>query len=75
MLTTPCFALCVFQYTEIDEDEDDDWDISSLDDKPSGPKQDSVVMVKKSLDSSNTSIWGSSTGKGQEGQHFLKNCG
>ncbi|XP_035249874.1 zinc finger protein Dzip1 isoform X1 [Anguilla anguilla] len=60
-------AVQELKYTEIDEDDDDDWDISSLEDKPSLPKQDSVVMVKKSLDSSNTSVWGTSTGKGQEG--------
>ncbi|KAJ8350058.1 hypothetical protein SKAU_G00251880 [Synaphobranchus kaupii] len=62
-------AVQELKYTEIDEDDDDDWDISSLEDKPSVPKQDSMVMVKKSLDSSNTSVWGSSTGKGQEGPH------
>ncbi|KAG7467000.1 hypothetical protein MATL_G00148600 [Megalops atlanticus] len=56
------------KYTEIDEDDDDDWDISSLEDKPSIPKHDSGTgAVKKSLDSSNTSVWGTSTGKGQEG--------
>ncbi|XP_036396409.1 zinc finger protein Dzip1 isoform X2 [Megalops cyprinoides] len=56
------------KYTEIDEDDDDDWDISSLEDKPSIPKPDSgTAAVKKSLDSSNTSVWGTSTGKGQEG--------
>ncbi|KAJ8255620.1 hypothetical protein COCON_G00194840 [Conger conger] len=60
-------AVQELKYTEIEEDDDDDWDISSLEDKPSAPRQDNVVMVKKSLDSSNTSIWGSSTGRGQEG--------
>ncbi|KAJ8252915.1 hypothetical protein GJAV_G00206980 [Gymnothorax javanicus] len=58
-------AVQELKYAEIDEDDDDDWDISSLEDKPSVPKQDGVVALKKSHDSS-TSVWGSSTGKGQD---------
>lgn len=47
------------QYTN--DDDEDDWDISSLDDL-SVP-----APVRKSLDSdSATSVWGTSTGKGQK---------
>ncbi|XP_051985712.1 cilium assembly protein DZIP1-like isoform X2 [Xyrauchen texanus] len=53
-----------------DEDEDDDWDISSLEDVPAVPKPSrSPAPIKKSLDKSldtSTSVWGSSTGKGQK---------
>nr|XP_023648890.1 zinc finger protein DZIP1 isoform X1 [Paramormyrops kingsleyae]XP_023648891.1 zinc finger protein DZIP1 isoform X1 [Paramormyrops kingsleyae] len=54
--------------SKTDEDDDDDWDISSLEDKSPAPKlQD--IPVKKSFDSSNTSIWGSSLGKTHKGQN------
>ncbi|XP_051562506.1 cilium assembly protein DZIP1 isoform X2 [Myxocyprinus asiaticus] len=53
-----------------DEDEDDDWDISSLEDVPAVPKPSrSPAPIRKSLDKSldtSTSVWGSSTGKGQK---------
>ncbi|XP_030637608.1 cilium assembly protein DZIP1 [Chanos chanos] len=53
-----------------DDDDDDDWDISSLEDVPAIPKpSQSPGPVKKSLDKSldtSTSVWGSSTGKGQK---------
>ncbi|XP_048835249.1 cilium assembly protein DZIP1 isoform X2 [Brienomyrus brachyistius] len=54
--------------SKTDEDDDDDWDISSLEDKSPAPKlQD--IPVKKSFDSTNTSVWGSSTGKTNKGQN------
>ncbi|XP_037392433.1 zinc finger protein Dzip1 isoform X4 [Pygocentrus nattereri] len=56
------------KYTELDDDDDDDWDISSLEDVPATHKPDPAV-VKKSTDKSvdtSTSVWGTSTGKGQK---------
>ncbi|XP_051753327.1 cilium assembly protein DZIP1 isoform X2 [Ctenopharyngodon idella] len=58
------------KYTDEDDD-DDDWDISSLEDVPTLPKpsQCPVPVIRKSLDKSldtSTSVWGSSTGKGQK---------
>ncbi|XP_073707826.1 cilium assembly protein DZIP1 isoform X2 [Garra rufa] len=60
------------KYTDEDDD-DDDWDISSLEDVPAvttvtKPSQ-CPVPIRKSLDKSldtSTSVWGSSTGKGQK---------
>ncbi|XP_036426378.1 zinc finger protein Dzip1 isoform X2 [Colossoma macropomum] len=55
------------KYTEFDDD-DDDWDISSLEDAPATLKTDPAA-VKKSTDKSvdtSTSVWGTSTGKGQK---------
>ncbi|XP_067315085.1 cilium assembly protein DZIP1 isoform X2 [Pseudorasbora parva] len=54
-----------------EDDDDDDWDISSLEDVPTVPKpsQCPVPVIRKSLDKSldtSTSVWGSSTGKGQK---------
>lgn len=54
-----------------DEDDDDDWDVSSLEDAPAVPKpsQCPVPIIRKSLDKSldtSTSVWGSSTGKEQK---------
>lgn len=57
------------KYTD-EDDEDDDWDISSLEDVPAVTKPSQCpVPVRKSLDKSldtSTSVWGSSTGKGQK---------
>uniref|UniRef100_A0A8C1SUW9 Cilium assembly protein DZIP1 n=1 Tax=Cyprinus carpio TaxID=7962 RepID=A0A8C1SUW9_CYPCA len=57
------------KYTDEDDD-DDDWDISSLEDVPAVTKPSQCPgPVKKSLDKSldtSTSVWGSSTGKGQK---------
>ncbi|XP_051568712.1 cilium assembly protein DZIP1-like isoform X2 [Myxocyprinus asiaticus] len=51
-------------------DDDDDWDISSLEDVPAVPKHSrSPAPIRKSLDKSldtSTSVWGSSTGKGEK---------
>ncbi|XP_018611529.1 zinc finger protein Dzip1-like isoform X2 [Scleropages formosus] len=53
-----------------DGDNDDDWDISSLEDNPVVTKPvQSSFPVKKSLDSTSTSVWESSTGKVQKGFH------
>uniref|UniRef100_A0A672S2S8 Cilium assembly protein DZIP1 n=1 Tax=Sinocyclocheilus grahami TaxID=75366 RepID=A0A672S2S8_SINGR len=53
-----------------EDDEDDDWDISSLEDVPAVTKPSQCpVPVRKSLDKSvdtSTSVWGSSTAKGQK---------
>ncbi|KAI4886638.1 hypothetical protein NFI96_012765 [Prochilodus magdalenae] len=54
------------KYTDVDDD-DDDWDISSLEDIPAALKP-SPAPVRKSTDKSvdtSTSVWGTSTGKGQ----------
>ncbi|KAJ8389758.1 hypothetical protein AAFF_G00114640 [Aldrovandia affinis] len=60
-------AVKELKYAEIEDEDEDDWDISSLEDKPPGPRQDGGIPVKKSFDSSNTSVWDSSTtGRGQE---------
>ncbi|XP_041728474.2 zinc finger protein Dzip1 isoform X2 [Coregonus clupeaformis] len=50
------------------EEDEDDWDISSLDDlSVSAPVGKPTAPVRKSLDSnSTTSVWGTSTGKGQK---------
>lgn len=50
------------------EDDEDDWDISSLDDlSVPAPVGKPTAPVRKSLDSdSTTSVWGTSTGKGQK---------
>uniref|UniRef100_A0A671RXM7 Cilium assembly protein DZIP1 n=1 Tax=Sinocyclocheilus anshuiensis TaxID=1608454 RepID=A0A671RXM7_9TELE len=57
------------KYTD-EDDEDDDWDISSLEDVPAVTKPSQCpVPVRKSLDKSldtSTSVWGSSTAKGQK---------
>ncbi|XP_043096939.1 zinc finger protein Dzip1 isoform X1 [Puntigrus tetrazona] len=57
------------KYTD-EDDEDDDWDISSLEDVPAVTKPSQCpAPVRKSLDKSldtSTSVWGSSTGKGQK---------
>ncbi|KAB5583866.1 hypothetical protein PHYPO_G00100700 [Pangasianodon hypophthalmus] len=53
---------------EIKDDNDDDWDISSLEDVPPAHKSGSAPVknsIDKSLDTS-TSVWGTFTGKGQE---------
>nr|XP_015219140.1 PREDICTED: zinc finger protein DZIP1 isoform X4 [Lepisosteus oculatus] len=63
----------VRQELKFSEVDDDDWDVSSMeDDKPSTSKPDkdeAVFTVRKSFESnsSNTSVWGTSTGKGQKG--------
>ncbi|XP_065149815.1 cilium assembly protein DZIP1 isoform X2 [Paramisgurnus dabryanus] len=53
-----------------DEDDDDDWDISSLEDVPAVPKHNqSSAPIRKSLEKSldtSTSVWGSSGTKGQK---------
>ncbi|KAA0713233.1 Zinc finger protein [Triplophysa tibetana] len=53
-----------------DEDDDDDWDISSLEDVPAVSKPNrSPAPIRRSLDKSldtSTSIWGSSAPKGQK---------
>lgn len=56
----------VFQYTN--EDDEDDWDISSLDDlSVPAPVGKPTAPLRKSLESdSATSVWGTSTGKGQK---------
>uniref|UniRef100_A0AAZ3NWN7 C2H2-type domain-containing protein n=1 Tax=Oncorhynchus tshawytscha TaxID=74940 RepID=A0AAZ3NWN7_ONCTS len=50
------------------DDDEDDWDISSLDDlSVPAPVGKPTAPVRKSLDSdSTTSVWGTSTGKGQK---------
>nr|XP_029516328.1 zinc finger protein Dzip1-like isoform X3 [Oncorhynchus nerka] len=50
------------------EDDEDDWDISSLDDlSVPAPVGKPTAPVRKSLESdSTTSVWGTSTGKGQK---------
>lgn len=57
------------KYTEMDESSED-WDVSSLEDL-AGPGVSklapSSAPVRKSLDSSGTSVWGTSTGTGQKG--------
>lgn len=57
------------KYTEMD-DSSEDWDVSSLEDL-AGPGDSkpahSSVPVRKSLDSSGTSIWDTSTGNRQKG--------
>ncbi|XP_016423455.1 zinc finger protein Dzip1-like [Sinocyclocheilus rhinocerous] len=57
------------KYTD-EDDEDDDWDISSLEDVPAVTKPSQCpVPIRKSLDKSldtSTSVWGSSTAKGQK---------
>lgn len=57
------------KYTEMDESSED-WDVSSLEDL-AGPgvskPAPSSAPVRKSLDSSGTSVWGTSTGTGQKG--------
>ncbi|XP_046887069.1 zinc finger protein Dzip1 isoform X5 [Hypomesus transpacificus] len=53
------------KYTEMDESSED-WDVSSLEDLalPEGSKAaPGPAPVRKSLDSSGTSVWGTSTGK------------
>ncbi|XP_062303253.1 cilium assembly protein DZIP1 isoform X4 [Osmerus eperlanus] len=53
------------KYTEMDESSED-WDVSSLEDLalPEGSKPaPGPAPVRKSLDSSGTSVWGTSTGK------------
>lgn len=53
-----------------DEDDDDDWDISSLEDVPAESKPSrSPAPIRRSLDKSldtSTSVWGSSAPKGQK---------
>ncbi|MBN3318658.1 DZIP1 protein, partial [Atractosteus spatula] len=67
----------VRQELKFSEVDDDDWDVSSMeDDKPSTSKPDkdeAVFTVRKSFESnsSNTSVWGTSTGKGQKGGQTL----
>ncbi|XP_076871398.1 cilium assembly protein DZIP1 isoform X2 [Brachyhypopomus gauderio] len=54
--------------TDINDSDDDDWDISSLEDVPVALKA-SPTLVRKSADKSfdtSTSVWGTSTGKGQK---------
>ncbi|XP_007244256.3 cilium assembly protein DZIP1 isoform X1 [Astyanax mexicanus] len=57
------------KFTEINnDDDDDDWDISSLEDAPAAVKPSPAPVRKstdKSMDSS-TSVWDTSTGKGQK---------
>ncbi|XP_051996393.1 cilium assembly protein DZIP1-like isoform X2 [Xyrauchen texanus] len=61
----------------IDDDDDDDWDMSSMEDVRAIPKHSrSPAPIRKSLDKSldtSTSVWGSSTGKGQK--HVLTDAG
>lgn len=54
------------QYTN--DDDEDDWDISSLDDlSVPAPVGKPTAPLRKSLESdSATSVWGTSTGKGQK---------
>ncbi|KAI5613499.1 zinc finger protein Dzip1 isoform 1, partial [Silurus asotus] len=60
-------AVWEIEHTDCEEDNDDDWDISSLEDVPATPKTSSapVRKSKESLDTS-TSVWGTFTSKGQE---------
>ncbi|XP_026870291.2 zinc finger protein Dzip1 isoform X2 [Electrophorus electricus] len=56
------------KYTDINGSDDDDWDISSLEDIPAALKPNPALVRKsadKSIDTS-TSVWGTSTGKGQK---------
>lgn len=56
------------------DESSEDWDVSSLEDLalPEGSKAaPGPAPVRKSLDSSGTSVWGTSTGK--RGQHMLVN--
>ncbi|XP_028809608.1 cilium assembly protein DZIP1 isoform X2 [Denticeps clupeoides] len=49
-----------------DDDDEDDWDISSLEDAPLAPPttKQSPLLVKRSVESTSTSIWGTSSSKG-----------
>lgn len=54
----------MLQNTGFEDDNDDDWDISSLEDVPAEHKS----TVRKSMDSidTSTSVWGTFTEPGQE---------
>ena len=58
---------CLFTRQNTDLDETSDWAVSSLE-EPAFPKQGpkGSPMTRQSLDSSSTSVWGTSTGKGQK---------
>lgn len=61
-------SLHVLQNTGFEDDNDDDWDISSLEDVPVAHTS-SFAPVRKSMDKSidtSTSVWGTFTGIGQE---------
>ncbi|KAI5108933.1 zinc finger protein Dzip1 isoform 1, partial [Silurus meridionalis] len=60
-------AVWEIKHTDFEEDNDDDWDISSLEDVPAAHKTSSapVRKSKESLDTS-TSVWGTFTSKGRE---------
>lgn len=55
----------VLQNTGFEDDNDDDWDISSLEDVPAGHKSTVRKSMDKSIDTS-TSVWGTFTELGQE---------
>ncbi|MCI4375089.1 hypothetical protein PGIGA_G00105110 [Pangasianodon gigas] len=61
-------AVWEIKHTDFVDDNDDDWDISSLEDVPPAHKSSSAPVknsIDKSLDTS-TSVWGTFTGRGQE---------
>lgn len=64
-------CVCLFlQYTDLEESSE--WMVSSLEDRqePSKPAPSSGLL-RKSLDSPSTSVWGTSTGKGPKSGQCL----
>ncbi|XP_060724478.1 cilium assembly protein DZIP1 isoform X2 [Tachysurus vachellii] len=67
-ITDPHDAVWEIKNTGFEDDNDDDWDISSLEDVPVAHTS-SFAPVRKSMDKSidtSTSVWGTFTGTGQE---------
>lgn len=59
------------QYTDLEESSE--WMVSSLEDKQDAFKSaQGTGVLKKSLDSPSTSVWGTSTGKGPKSGKYYK---